>query len=64
MGEQLTAEVLERWELHGGHWRVAELLRDHVTVELCTCYGEPVDRVWSTDPELIARLRDAPSPQR
>jgi len=26
-------------------------------VDLCTCNGEPVDRIESDDPELIAFLR-------
>ena len=27
-------------------------------VDLCTCHGEPVDRIESGDPELIAFLRE------
>jgi hypothetical protein len=29
-------------------------------VDLCTCMGEPVERIESADPELISLLRDRP----
>jgi hypothetical protein len=29
-------------------------------VDLCTCHGEPVDRIESGDPALIRLLRDRP----
>ncbi len=49
---------LERWRDHGATYRVLELCDDHVVIELCTCFGEPIERVESTDPTLIAYLRD------
>jgi len=57
MRPQTTIEDLERWEEHGATWRRLELTRDHVVVELCTCYGEAVDLVESTDSELIEFVR-------
>jgi hypothetical protein len=50
-------EDLERWEEHGATWRAIELTTERVRVELCTCYGEAVDVVQSTDPELIEFVR-------
>lgn len=49
--------MLERWCDHGARWRALELADDRAVVELLTCYGEPVDRLESGDPELIEYLR-------
>jgi hypothetical protein len=51
-------EILERWEDHGAQWRVVALGDEHVSIDLCTCYGEPVDRIDSSDPALLEWLRD------
>ena len=45
--------MLTRWEDHGAQWRVVALSGDRVEIDLCTCYGEPVERLVSDDPELI-----------
>jgi len=50
-------EVLTRWEDHGAVWRVVALSDRKALVDLCTCHGEPVDRLQSDDPKLIAWLR-------
>jgi hypothetical protein len=50
---------LERWTFFGAQWRVVALSHEHATVDLCTCTGEPVDRIESDDPVLIAYLRVA-----
>jgi hypothetical protein len=50
-------EQLEDWELHGAEWRALELGEGRVVLELCTCSGEPVDRVESEDPDLIEYVR-------
>jgi hypothetical protein len=50
-------DVLERWELFGAQWRVVQLSDEHAVVDLCTCTGEPVGRLRSTDPALIDYLR-------
>jgi hypothetical protein len=54
---QITVEDLERWEEHGATWRTLELSDDRAVVELCTCYGEPVDRLQSESPDLIEFVR-------
>jgi hypothetical protein len=55
-------ELLSRWEEHGATWRVVELTEDRAVVDLCTCHGEPVERLESDDRELIARLSERPAP--
>ncbi len=60
MSERAT-DILQRWEEHGAQWRLLELHDGGATVELCTCTGEPVDRVESSDPELLALVRRRPS---
>ena len=52
---------LERWTFLGAQWRVVALSGEQAIVDLCTCMGEPVDRVESDDPALIAYLRAAQS---
>ena len=52
-----TIEYLTRWEEHGATWRPLELSGARAVVELCTCYGEPVDVVWSDEPDVIAFVR-------
>lgn len=53
----LSLQDLERWEESGATWTVLELSDDRAVLELCTCYGEPVDRVQSDAAELIAFVR-------
>lgn len=59
-------QVLERWEDHGAEWRVESLTGDRAVVVLCTCTGEPVDRLESGDEDLIeflrVRTRERPAP--
>lgn len=52
-------DILERWELFGAQWRVVQLSDEHAVVDLCTCTGEPVERLKSADPALIDYLRSA-----
>ncbi len=56
----LTIDALTRWEDNGATWRAIELSDDRAVVELCTCYGEPVDRLESDAPELIEFVRNHP----
>jgi hypothetical protein len=49
--------TLERWRDSGGDYRVVELSDERAIVDLCTCHGEPMDRLDSVDPRLIAHLR-------
>ncbi len=51
-------ETLERWEAHGATWRVLHLSDERAIVDLCTCDGDPVERLESGDGELIAWLRE------
>lgn len=51
-------EVLRRWEDHGALWRVEALTGDRAVVVMCTCHGEPVDRLESEDPALLRFLRE------
>ncbi len=53
----VTIDELTRWEEHGARWRTVEVTDERAVVELCTCYGEPVDLVQSDAPELIAFVR-------
>jgi len=57
----VTIEDLERWQEHGAIWRTVELTDERATIELCTCYGEPVDLVGSDAPELIEFVRSQAS---
>lgn len=56
----VTVETLTNWEDHGAIWRAVEVTGERAVVELCTCYGEPVDLVESLDPEVIAFVRRGP----
>jgi hypothetical protein len=53
----ITIDELERWEEHGATWRAVEVSDARAVVELCTCYGEPVDMRESESPELIEFVR-------
>ena len=52
---------LQRWEDNGAVWRAIHISDAKAIVELCTCTGEPVDRIESSDQELIAYLRERPT---
>ena len=52
MGES-PVEIVKRWEDHGAEWRVVALSDERVEIDLCTCYGEPVERLESDDRALI-----------
>jgi hypothetical protein len=57
MRPRVTIEDLRRWEDHGAIWRALEISDERAVVELCTCYGEPVDVVQGEAPELIEFVR-------
>ena len=59
--QPLTIERLERWTDAGAHWRVLHHSERHAVVELQECTGEPVERVSSADPAVIAYLRGVES---
>ena len=54
-------ETLRRWEDHGAVWRAVHVSDERAIVDLCACTGEPVDRLESSDPELIRYLRERPA---
>ncbi len=58
VGHPATIDELQRWEEHGATWRPVELSDQRVELELCTCYGEPVDLLASEDPAVIAFVRE------
>jgi hypothetical protein len=57
---EATIEGLRSWEDHGATWRVVDVSNERAVVQLCTCYGEPVDLVQTLDPEVIAFVRRGP----
>ena len=57
----LRIEDLERWVLSGAHWRVVDISNEYAVVDMCTCVGEPMQRVESDDLAVIGDLRTAHS---
>ena len=55
--DPLTIDGLEHWVFFGATWRVVDISRDRAVVDLCTCTGEPMERLESDDPGVIAYLR-------
>ncbi len=64
-GPHVTADpvdVISRWELFGGVWRVIARSGPEVTISLCRCDGgEEQQRIISDDPALAAWLGDRTS---
>lgn len=55
-------ETLIRWSNSGAYWRVAARTPDGVTIDLLTCTGgEVVERLVSSDPELLDWLGERTS---
>lgn len=48
--------TLARWEAAGAHWRVQRMTSGEADVQLLSCLGEAVDRLRSSDPELLNYL--------
>ena len=61
MAETLTIETLENWVRAGAHWRVLHHGERRAVVELQQCTGQPVERVESDDPAVIAYLNGVES---
>lgn len=57
MQSHISIEELERWVANGATWRPLEVSDQLAVVELCTCYGEPVDLARSEDPAVIRWVR-------
>ena len=56
--EEKPVDVVRRWEDHGATWRAVHVSDDAAIIDLCTCTGEPVERIESSDPELIRLVRE------
>jgi len=54
--QTLTIESLESWVRAGAHWRVLHWSERLAVVELQQCTGEPIERVESREPAVIAYL--------
>lgn len=50
------ADVLERWECCGGTWSIRSLSVDGAEIDLCTCAGELVDVLRSSEAGFLALL--------
>jgi hypothetical protein len=59
--QDLTIKGLEDWARSGAHWRVVHVGERQAIVELQQCTGEPIERLQSDDPELIAYLQGVES---
>jgi hypothetical protein len=50
----VTVEYLQEWEGRGAVWRAVRVSDDRVVIDLCSCSGEPMERVQSDEQELVA----------
>jgi hypothetical protein len=57
----LTIARLEDWAGAGAHWRVVHHSQRKAVVEMQQCTGEPIERLASEDPAVIAYLRGVES---
>jgi hypothetical protein len=48
--------TLERWTDAGADFRIVHPSDQAAVVDLCTCEGEPMERLESDDPRLIEYL--------
>jgi hypothetical protein len=59
MSEDL--DRLRRWEDSGAAWRIVVATGDTVEISLLTCdAGEEMDRIRSTEPDLLDHVRTRP----
>jgi (2Fe-2S) ferredoxin len=59
-GMESPVVTLERWEDGGAAWRAVSVTDTEAVVQLCTCVGEPVEELRSSDPELLRYLASRP----
>ncbi len=50
-------KTLENWRLSGGSWRVVSISNERAVVDRCSYTGEPLERLESDDPAVVAHLR-------
>ena len=53
----VTIEDLDRWEDNGAVWRPFEVTDTHAVIDLCSCTGEPMERVQSDAEDVIELAR-------
>jgi len=53
----VTIEDLERWEDNGAQWRAFEVTETRAVIDLCSCTGEPMERVQSEAADVIEVAR-------
>jgi len=58
LNESLTLADLRRWEDHGATWRALGVDDEFVVLQLCTCFGEPVELTRSDEPQVIEYVRE------
>jgi hypothetical protein len=51
-----AVERLRAWEESGATWRVVRVSATDATIDLCACTGEVMERLTSTEPELLEFL--------
>lgn len=55
----MSDDRLERWEASGGGWRVVRRTGEEIILALLTCDGgTEMDRITSSDPDLLALVGD------
>jgi hypothetical protein len=54
---RVTIEDLQRWSEGGAVWRALEVSDERAVIDLCSCTGEPMERVESEAPGLIEYVR-------
>ena len=59
MARDDPVSVLERWRNYGADFKILHLSEKEAIVELRTCFGEPIERLESSDPRLLDYLRHA-----
>lgn len=64
VGKDDAVSTLERWREHGADYRILHLTNELAVVELCSCFGEPVDQLESSDPRLLRYLEERASRTR
>ncbi|HEY2160187.1 MAG TPA: hypothetical protein VGH24_02685 [Solirubrobacteraceae bacterium] len=52
-----TVSELQDWEQGGAVWQPVEITAEEAVVDLCSCSGEPMDRVRGDEPEFIEFVR-------
>jgi len=57
VSEEDAIATIERWTDSGADYRIVHLSDDTAIVDLCTCDGEPMERLESSDPRLIELLK-------